>query len=198
MNKTILSFILVFFAFPSGASQAATSSADENIAEAKAAIKQLAGSLKKELKASMQTGGPVAAIGVCNTQAMPITGQVATEHGLQISRVSLKNRNPVNAANDWQTVVLEDFERQKSAGKDVTKIAWTETVDVEGGQEFRFMKAMPTGPVCLMCHGKQIAPEVTEAIANLYPEDKATGYSEGDIRGAFVVTRKMDSGSGPE
>jgi hypothetical protein len=192
VNKTILSIILVFFAFPCGASQAATSDADENVAEAKAAIKQLAGSLKKELKASIQTGGPVAAIGVCNTQAMPITDQVATELGLQVSRVSLKNRNPVNAANGWQTAVLEDFERQKSAGKDINKITWTETVNVEGGQEFRFMKAMPTGPVCLMCHGTHIAPEVTQVIAELYPEDKATGYSEGDIRGAFVVTRTLE------
>jgi len=192
MNKIILSFILVLFAFPSAASQAAKSNVDENVAAAKTAIKHLGGSLKKELKASIQTGGPVAAIGVCNTQAMPITEQVATKRDLRISRVSLKNRNPVNAANDWQTAVLEDFERQKSAGKDITKIAWTETVDVDGGQEFRFMKAMPTGAVCLMCHGTQIAPEVTEVIAELYPEDKATGYSEGDIRGAFVVTRTLE------
>jgi len=87
--------------------------------------------------------------------------------------------------------VLESFESQKSYGADLSKLVWSETVDVDGGQEFRFMKAIPTGTVCLMCHGTQISPEVTEAIANLYPEDKATGYSDGDIRGAFVVTRSL-------
>ena len=31
---------------------------------------------QSELKDAMQTGGPAAAIGVCNTRAMPITRQV--------------------------------------------------------------------------------------------------------------------------
>ena len=30
-----------------------------------------------------------------------------------------------------------------------------------------------------------------QTLADLYPEDLATGFSEGDIRGAFVVTRKI-------
>ena len=29
--------------------------------------------------------------------------------------------------------------------------------------------------------------------ANLYPEDRATGYKEGDIRGAFVVIQKLSN-----
>ena len=53
------------------------------------------------------------------------------------------------------------------------------------------MKAIPTGAVCLNCHGTKIAPEVSQALAGLYPEDRATGFNEGDIRGAFVVTRKI-------
>ena len=45
--------------------------------------------------------------------------------------------------------------------------------------------------LCLGCHGKSIAPEVKAKLAELYPEDKATGFSEGDLRGAFVVTRDV-------
>ena len=111
---------------------------------------------------------------------------------MQLSRVSLKNRNPANAPIEWQVSVLEGFDRQKAAGKDITKLAWSETVDTADGQEFRFMKAIPTGEVCLKCHGSKLAPEVGQVLAELYPEDRATGYSEGDIRGAFVVTRKLD------
>ena len=44
--------------------------------------------------------------------------------------------------------------------------------------------------MCLQCHGQSIAPDVREKLSGLYPEDKATGYREGDIRGAFVVTRQ--------
>ena len=52
------------------------------------------------------------------------------------------------------------------------------------------MKAIPTGAVSLNCHGTSIAPDVSQALAGIYPEDRGTGFSEGDIRGAFVVTRK--------
>lgn len=191
MKRYLLSLSLMFFVLPCLAGQTGESKPDMNIMQAKSVIKQVAGALQTELKASIQAAGPVAAIGVCNIQAMPITQQAAADHDMQVSRVSLKNRNPENEANDWQAAVLESFENQKSDGADVTQLAWSETVVVDGGQEFRFMKAIPTGPVCLMCHGTRISPEVTAAIANLYPEDKATGYSEGDIRGAFVVTRSL-------
>lgn len=85
--------------------------------------------------------------------------------------------------------MLENFDRQKAAGKDITKLAWSETVNTDDGREFRFMKAIPTGEVCLKCHGTELAPGVAQALAGLYPEDRATGYSQGDIRGAFVVTK---------
>ena len=165
---------------------------EAEIARAKSTIKQFAGALQAELKTAMQAGGPVAAIGVCHTQAMPITAQVAAEHGMQLSRVSLKNRNPANVPNKWQAAVLKDFDRQQALGKDITKLAWSETVSVDNGREFRFMKAIPTGDVCLKCHGSELAPEVGQVLAELYPEDRATGFSQGDIRGAFVVTRKLD------
>jgi hypothetical protein len=40
-----------------------------------------------------------------------------------------------------------------------------------------------------MCHGpkEQLIPEVKEQLAKLYPEDSATGFSEGELRGWFWV-----------
>ena len=111
-----------------------------------------------------------------------------TELGLLLSRVSLKNRNPANLPNEWQIAVLEGFEQQKAAGKDISSLVWSETVEIDGKQEFRFMKAIPTGPVCLNCHGTNLSPDVSRILADLYPMDRATGYREGDIRGAFVAT----------
>jgi len=185
MKRLLIGFCLLVLAFDCSADT------DTDVAAAKAAIKEVAVALQAELKGAMQSGGPVAAVGLCNTQAMPITAKVAADHGMILSRVSLKNRNPLNAPNAWQTAVLEDFERQKSAGKDVTGLAWSETISVDGGQEFRFMKAIPTGTVCLKCHGTNLAPGVSDILAGLYPEDRATGFSEGDIRGAFVAIRTL-------
>lgn len=191
MKQILLGLCLVLLALDCSSDQQSSANPEADVAAAKSAIKEFAGALQMELKGAMNAGGPVAAIGVCNTQAMPITARVSADHGMILSRVSLKNRNPANVANDWQSAVLEDFEQKKLAGKDITKLAWSETVKVGDGQEFRFMKAIPTGEVCLKCHGTQIAPEVSQVLASLYPEDRATGYKEGDIRGAFVVTRKL-------
>lgn len=189
VKQILLGLSLIILALDCFADQQISNDTEAEVARAKAAIKQFAGALQTELKTAMQAGGPVAAIAVCNTQAMPITAQVAAEHGMRLSRVSLKNRNPANAPNEWQAAVLENFDRQKAAGKDITKLAWSETVNTDDGREFRFMKAIPTGEVCLKCHGTELAPGVAQALAGLYPEDRATGYSQGDIRGAFVVTK---------
>jgi len=191
MKITVLGICFLLLSINCNSDQHSDTNAE--IAAAKTAIKELATSLQSELKAAMQTGGPVAAIGVCNTKAMLITQKVAVEQGMHISRVSLKNRNPANAPNEWQAAVLEDFQRQKSEGKGMDSLTWSETVSENGEREFRFMKAIPTGKICLMCHGTEISPQIKRVLADLYPTDRATGYREGDLRGAFVVTRQLSS-----
>lgn len=156
-------------------------------AEAKAAVKALGGKLKGELQGSMKAGGPVATMTMCNTVAPDITKEVSAEKGMEVSRVSLKNRNPGNVANEWQAQVLKDFESRKLAGESPKGMVYSAIVK----HQFRFMKAIPTAPVCLKCHGEKLDPAVNAKLNELYPEDKATGYKEGDIRGAFVVVKNL-------
>jgi len=161
---------------------------------AKASVAAFASALKSELTAGMQAGGPALAIEVCNTKAPAIANEVSIQQGMQIARVSLRNRNPGNAPNDWQRAVLESFEQRKAEGADPAALTWHEIVDAgadTGGREFRFMKAIPTQSLCLACHGETLTPPVAAKIAELYPDDRATGFSEGDLRGAFVVTRPL-------
>ena len=189
MKHIVLSLCFVLLTMDCRSDQ--KSDMEAEVTAAKAAIMELATALQSELKAAMQASGPVAAIGVCNTQAMPITQKVAVEQGLHLSRVSLNNRNPANLPNEWQTVVLEGFQQKQAEGKDIGSLVWSETVNVDGEQEFRFMKAIPTAAVCLGCHGTNLSPQVSQVLAGLYPMDRATGYQAGDIRGAFVATRML-------
>ncbi len=53
--------------------------------------------------------------------------------------------------------------------------------------EFRYMQAIPTAAVCLVCYGSDIATPVARKIAYLYPKDQATGFSERELRGAFTL-----------
>lgn len=161
-------------------------------AQARDAVADFAGALKAELTAAMQAGGPLNAIEVCHTRAPAIADAVSLDSGMSVSRVSLRSRNPGNAPTEWQSGVLRDFETRLAAGEAADALSWQEIVQTDGAREYRFMKAIPTAPMCLACHGEGITPTVAEKIAELYPEDQATGYREGDIRGAFVVTSQLD------
>jgi hypothetical protein len=158
------------------------------VMESRMAIKAFAGELKGELQSAMKAGGPVNAIGVCNMRAPEIADSLNSKGALKISRVSLKNRNPGNAPDAWQKAVLEEFEKRKAGGEMADKIDYSETVETPQGKEFRYMKAIPTGDICLNCHGSSIHTDVKAKLDELYPDDKATGFNKGDIRGAFYVT----------
>jgi len=54
---------------------------------------------------------------------------------------------------------------------------------------FRCTKAIPTAAEpCLMCHGSGLDPALKAEIERLYPDDQATGFKAGELRGAFTVT----------
>lgn len=162
------------------------------VTEAKAITKTFAGTLKKELQSAMKAGGPINALEVCNTKALPITAQVAKDKGAKISRVSLKNRNPINVPNDWQRKILEDFDARAANGEDIVKMGSAMVVDNNGKKQLRFMKALPTGAVCLSCHGEKLSDPVQAKLDALYPDDKATGYNLGQVRGAIVVIKDYE------
>jgi hypothetical protein len=61
-----------------------------------------------------------------------------------------------------------------------------------GNKVFRYMKAIPTDDVCLMCHGEQIQENLSAELQRLYPNDQATGYKKGDIRGAFTAIKILE------
>jgi hypothetical protein len=169
--------------------------ASDNAAEierAKMATAAFGGALKSELVKAMQSGGAVEAIEVCHKRADEIAANLSQETGMKVSRVSAKNRSPGNAASDWQLEVLQSFDERRESGEAPGSLTWNETIENANGAEFRFMKAIPTAGICLQCHGTAIAPEVSARLDDLYPDDKATGYSEGEIRGAFLVTRQLD------
>jgi hypothetical protein len=66
-------------------------------------------------------------------------------------------------------------------------------VTVGERQEYRYMKALPVQQICLACHGTadKIKPEVSAQLQKHYPDDKGTGYSMGQIRGAMTIRRAL-------
>lgn len=158
-------------------------------ADAAQAVQMLFQQLKERLGSAMGTGGPPHAIAACHEDAQKITEQVSAATGWTVGRTSLRLRNPENRPDAWERQVLAEFEARRVIGEPLQEIAYMEVVE-EGGQErVRFMKVIPTGEVCLSCHGSDLSAEVRAQLDALYPEDQATGFQQGEIRGAFTLSR---------
>lgn len=191
--KKSLTLPTLLLALTTSSMAAAESPSPEALkAEAKTVIQTLAKNLMGELKSAAQEGGLPAAIEVCNTKAMPLTDDVSGMKGWQISRTSLKLRNPQNAPDAWEREVLEQFAVQAEQGADLKKLAYSEVVtDASGRKSLRLMKAIPVAEKCLACHGSNLKPEVREPLQALYPHDSATGFKAGDLRGAFSLEKPL-------
>ena len=159
--------------------------------EARGVTMNFGKALKGHLMGAMKSGGPVKALGVCNTKAPEVTKAAGDSSGWDVARTSLKLRNPGNAPDAWELAVLQQFEKRKAAGEDIKKMEATEIVEVNGKQTFRYMKAVPTGKPCVACHGAEVVPEVEAKLKTLYPTDKARGFKPGDIRGAFTLQKTL-------
>lgn len=83
------------------------------------------------------------------------------QNGIQFHITSLKPLRPENAATDWESDALRQFEQG------VTEIGAFTVGDAQ--QSYRYMAPLITEKACLRCHEEQ-------------------GYQEGDIRGGISVT----------
>ena len=134
--------------------------------------------LKQALMAGMQEGGAVHAIKACKDQAPEITNALAVQ-GVQIGRTSHRLRNPDNTAPEWADIAL------KSYLNDETDRA-PRVVSLANNRE-GYIEAITIKPLCLACHGSNLAPQVAEQIQAMYPQDEATGFELDDLRGVYWV-----------
>ncbi len=154
-------------------------------------VKQFGGSLKKELKTALKSEGPVKAIEVCSQVAPAIAANMSAQYKGVVRRTSLKVRNPANNPDRWELNVLLQFEKRLKAGEPANKMEFFQVVENNGSKTFRYMKAIPTGEVCLKCHGSKINPDIEAKLRALYPDDQARGFKAGDIRGAFSLSKQL-------
>lgn len=167
----------------------ATAAGDGGLdAEAASLAAEFAGRLKPQLQQAMQAGGPVQAIDVCSEQAPRIADALSVETGWTVKRVSLRARNASRALPDnWERSVLREFDRRQAAGEEPASINYSESTT----SSYRYMQAQGVQGVCLVCHGETIAPEVQQTLDQYYPDDTATGYRMGQVRGAISLSKKI-------
>ncbi len=181
-------------ALPAQADDAAA--IDAGLAQGTRAIAaDLVNQLGQKLKGTMANEGPLAAVSVCKEAAPAIAKGLSAQHGAQVTRVGTRVRNPkMGVPNGWQKEALADFEARLERGEKPADLEYWKVVEGSGGKrELHYAKAIVTQPLCVTCHGKpeDIPAPLMEKIRAEYPEDQATGYSVGKLRGAVVVTRPL-------
>lgn len=168
---------------------AAATDPDDWPAQSRALADQLTAQLKAELQQAMQAGGPVAAIDVCRTRAPEIAAQLSQESGAHVGRTALRVRNPANAPDDLERTVLLQFADDLAAANRPPPSPPEAVFELRTPQgiERRYLRAIALQPTCVTCHGKALAPAVAAAIRRDYPDDTATGFEPGELRGAVTV-----------
>ncbi|MFN0068401.1 MAG: TSUP family transporter [Limisphaerales bacterium] len=142
--------------------------------------------LSGELMRAMAAGGVSNALAVCSEKAPLLTAEVGATNDVRLRRVALRNRNPANSPDPEERAVLEAFVATVTVGTSpVPRVA----ARADGTATY-FAPIVLNNPLCLRCHGtpgKELAEADAALIRRFYPDDRATGFALGDLRGMWRV-----------
>jgi hypothetical protein len=144
--------------------------------------------LSEKLTEQMKLGGPAQAIPFCNVEAMPLTQQLSDQYGVTIKRTSDKLRNQENKPSKREQEIINNYHKLISEKKDITPI-----IEVDNNNNKHYYAPIILKANCLACHGKvdeSVSVKTDSLIKSLYPNDKAVGYNEGDLRGIWSIEFK--------
>ena len=195
MKHALILLIATCLTVPPAAAEQTQAQKQAMKTEAQRVAQELVSELGAALKQALTESGPEGAISVCRDTAPMLANSLSRRTGWKVGRVSLQARNPLIGQPDaWEQRVLQRFDEEAASGADPAKLHAAEIVSEPQANYFRFMKALPVKPLCLTCHGNEqtIPASVQARLAQEYPNDSATGYSAGQIRGAVTIKRRLE------
>lgn len=155
---------------PSALTEAQQAQRAAGNAQRDALMRELVGALTAEISAN----GHGAAVALCNEAAPAIRARINAHPQVTVGRTAQRLRNPSNAPPEWAADLVA---------------AGTPGPHLRVGPDGQLAELSPIvmPAMCTSCHGSeaQIAIGVADALAALYPDDEATDFAEGDLRGWF-------------
>jgi hypothetical protein len=142
--------------------------------------------LIQALSKAIDEGGIPYAIDFCHTNALVIKDSLSGIYGAEVARISAHYRNPVDKPNAAELEILQAWQQLPEGETLEMKIHYaTQTVTV-------YKPILIGMPTCLKCHGgaEDMDVDTRVAIQQKYPEDLATGYRLGELRGAWKISFK--------
>lgn len=147
------------------------------LAKGSQAVNQVSSTFSTRLHEAMASSGLDGAVQVCSEEAQGMTALAGASTGAKVGRVGTRLRNPNNTGPDWVQAYLKSVEGKVAA--DAPGLSEVH------GDTARVIKPIAVQSTCLSCHGSDIDPGVQAVLSERYPEDKATGYREGELRGVI-------------
>ena len=188
----LIQFLIVLFLLITSISNSEASETNKSVIlnEAKNLLKETAKQYKNTLIQGLQHNNLIKALKYCNKEVEQLVSK-DNEKGFAIKRVSLKPRNKNNYPNQYEKEMLEKFNKLSLIDNKDLALEHSDIIKDENNNKFVYLKAIRIKEVCLNCHGSNINDDLKKEIQKLYPDDKAINYKLNDIRGAFVMYRKI-------
>lgn len=149
----------------------------------KAIVDASQNALMNALKEAIVEQGIDGAIKYCNLNALNLVKGLEDSLGVSISRVTDRPRNPNDTLSSSDQLIWEAYEYTPENAE----------AQIQALDEDHLILTKPikigTG-LCLNCHGvvgETLTTENNTLIKQLYPDDQATGYLGGDLRGMWKV-----------
>jgi hypothetical protein len=160
---------------------------DRAAALSRALALQFQQELGSALQAAIKEQGAAGAVTACTSIAPAVATRISATSGASVRRTALRVRNPAAAPDDHERAAMAELAVAPvgEGGQFAERSGWTGS---GADRRYRYVRAIPTAPMCLSCHGSAIAPDVAAAIAAAYPGDTATGFAPGQMRGAFSIS----------
>jgi len=148
--------------------------------------KLTASSLQKALKNAIREDGLVYAIEICNIDALNITDSISKSESVEIKRLAKKYRNPVNETDSVESELFKSYILEWLGGRPLNP----KIIPNKNGNPV-YYNPIYVEKLCLNCHGeigKNIDSKLAKFINELYPEDRATKFKQGQLRGMWSIT----------
>ncbi|MFW5634182.1 MAG: c-type heme family protein [Erythrobacter sp.] len=143
-----------------------------------------AADLRTQLKSALETGGAKNAVSVCQQVAPALAESASEESGARVTRIAALHRNPQGGVPPEMQAQYDSLAAEPVVDGAPARRIW----QAEDGR-VHFLSAIPMAEQpCSACHGPAIDPELKAHIESLYPDDAATGFEPGDLRGALLIS----------
>lgn len=147
--------------------------------------------LLQKVSGAIAEGGAAHAVAFCNAEAMQLTDSMSRMNGVRIQRITNKARNRANSlSGPDEEALFQQIQDSLKAGS--MKPHYLLNADSEAITYYKpILLGMPT---CLKCHGapdKDIEAATFAIIKEKYPDDAATGYSLGELRGLWKISKSQ-------